>query len=104
MYRIDGRFQGFFRGVPTPRPMRSNPAETRSKSVPFSALRNMLVGRARFELAVSWSQPGAKAYRIRLDISATSQFSRNSLNSLCLQPVQRLSITTSRRRINQPAT
>ena len=25
---------------------------------PFSALRNVMVGRARFELAVSWSQTG----------------------------------------------
>ncbi len=34
-----------------------------------------------FELAVSWSQPEAKAYSIRLELSATTRNSRRSLNS-----------------------
>src|SRR6266851_4867300 len=76
-------FQGFSTAVPIPRPTRSQTAETRSKST-VSGSQNVMVGRARFELAVSWSQT-----RRFTELSYRPRNGRMTPLSLTLSPMGR---------------
>src|SRR5712692_5345447 len=76
-------FQGFSTAVPIPRPTRSQTPETRSKST-VSGSQNVMVGRARFELAVSWSQT-----RRFTELSYRPRNGRMTPLSLTLSPVGR---------------
>jgi hypothetical protein len=73
------------RGFPQAFQPRAQHLPKRSKqdrNRPFSGSQNVMVGRARLELAVSWSQTGPSAHRMRLDLSSTYSKARKSLNSL----------------------